>query len=185
MNPGRLTFSLNVTLDGCCDHREGIADDELHDHFTQLIGNAGALLYGRNTYELMEAYWPAVARDEQAARADREFAVELDTIPKYVVSTTRHEFPWHNSFHVKGDLVEAVTRLKQSTPAGVLVGSPMLGAALERLGLIDDYHLVVHPVLAGHGPHLFEGLDRSRRLELVSTKRLASGVTATHFRKAG
>jgi dihydrofolate reductase len=179
---GRLTFSLNVTLDGCCDHREGIADEELHDHFTKLIDEAGALLYGRKTYELMEAHWPAVARDEKASRSHRDFARMLDAIPKYVVSASRRDFPWTNSFHVEGDLVEAVTQLKARTPQGVLAGSPMLGAELERLGLVDEYHLVVHPVLAGHGPYLFAGLDRSRRLEVISTTRLKSGVTAMQLR---
>ncbi len=183
MSPGRLTFALNVTLDGCCDHREGIADDELHDHFAQLIGGSGAMLYGRTTYELMEAHWPAVARDENARRADREWARKLEDMPKYVVSASRRDFPWHNSFHLEGDLREAVARLKDTTPQGVLVGSPMLSAALERLGLIDEYHLVIHPVLAGHGPYLFEGLERSRHLDLVSTTRLTSGVTAMHFRR--
>jgi dihydrofolate reductase len=180
---GRLTFGLNLTLDGCCDHREGIADDELHDHFTQLIGAGGAMLYGRKTYELMEQYWPAVARDENAPRADREWARKLEDMPKYVVSASRRDFPWNNSFHVEGDLLEAVTRLKERTPRGVLVGSPMLGAALERLGLIDEYQLVIHPVLAGHGPYLFQGLERSRQLDLVSTRRLTSGATAMHYRR--
>ena len=182
-NVGRLTFALNVTLDGCCDHRERIADDEMLDHFTQLIGAAGAMLYGRKTYELMEEYWPAVARDEKASRADREWARKLEDMPKYVVSASRRDFPWNNSFHVEGDLLEAVTQLKERTPQGVLVGSPMLSAALERLGLIDEYHLVIHPVLAGHGPYLFQGLERSRHLDLVSTTHLKSGVTAMHYRR--
>lgn len=182
-NAGRLTFALNVTLDGCCDHREMVADDELHDHFTRLIGAAGAVLYGRTTYELMEAYWPAVARDETASRADREWARTLEDLPKYVVSASRREFPWSNSFHLEGDLREAVTQLKVRTPQGVLVGSPMLSAALERLGLIDEYHLVIHPVFAGHGPYLFQGLERSRHLDLVSTTRLTSGATAMHYRR--
>ena len=180
---GLLTFVLNVTLDGCCDHREGIPDDEMLDHFTQLIGAAGAMLYGRTTYELMEDAWPPVARDEKAPRAMREWARRLEDMPKYVVSTSRRDFPWNNSFHVEGDLREAVTRLKERTPQGVLVGSPMLSAALEGLGLIDEYHLVVHPVLAGHGPTLFQGLERARRLDFVSTTRLKSGVTATHYRR--
>ena len=166
---GLLTFALNVTLDGCYDHREGIADDELHDYFTQLMDAAGAMLYGRTTYELMEALWPAVARDEKAPRATREWARKLEAKPKYVVSASRRDFPWNNTFRVEGDLHEAVRQLKEKTPRGVLVGSPMLSAALERLGLIDEYRLVVHPVLAGHGPTLFQGLERSRRLELVST----------------
>ena len=180
---GLLTFGLNVTLDGCCDHRVGIADDELHDYFTQLMDEAGAMLWGRATYELMESAWPAVARDEKAPRAMREWARKLEAKPKYVVSATRRDFPWNNTFRLEGDLREAVTQLKKKTPRGLLVGSPTLSAALERLGLIDEYRLVVHPVLAGHGPTLFQGLERSRRLELVSTKRLKSGQMALHYRR--
>jgi dihydrofolate reductase len=180
---GLLTFALNVTLDGCDDHREGIADDELHDYFTELMDAAGAMLFGRTTYELMEDAWPAVARDEQAPRASREWARKLEAKPKYVVSASRHDFPWNNTFRVEGDLHEAVRQLKEKTPRGVLVGSPTLSAALERLGLIDEYRLVVHPVLAGHGPTLFQGLERSRHLDLVSTHRLQSGVMAMHYRR--
>jgi dihydrofolate reductase len=180
---GLLTFGLNVTLDGCYDHREGIADDELHDYFTQLMDAAGAMLWGRVTYELMESAWPAVARDENAPRAMREWARKLEAKPKYVVSASRRDFPWNNTFRVEGDLREAVTQLKEQTPQGVLVGSPTLSAALERLGLIDEYRLVVHPVFAGHGPTLFQGLEPSRRLELVSTKRLKSGQVAMHYRR--
>ena len=183
---GLLTFGLNVTLDGCCDHRVGIADDELLDYFTELMDAAGAMLWGRITYELMESAWPEVARDENAPRATREWARKLEAKPKYVVSSSRRDFPWNNTFRVEGDLHEAVRQLKEKTPQGVLVGSPMLSAALERLGLIDEYRLVLHPVLAGHGPTLFQGLEPSRQLELVSTKRLKSGVLALHYRrKAG
>jgi dihydrofolate reductase len=180
---GLLTFGLNVTLDGCSDHREGIADEELHDYFTQLIGDGGALLYGRTTYELMESYWPAVARDENAPRSDREWALALEAIPKYVVSSSRTDFPWNNTIRVQGELHEAVRQIKEKTPKGVLVGSPMLGTALEQLGLIDEYRIVVHPVLAGHGPTLFQGLARSRRLEVISTKQLKSGAMALHCRQ--
>ena len=180
---GLLTFALNVTLDGCYDHREGIADDELHDYFTQLMDAAGAMLYGRITYELMENAWPAVARDEKAPRAMREWALKLQAKPKYVVSASRRDFPWDNTFHVEGDLREAVSQLKDKTPRGVLVGSPALSAALERLGLIDEYRLVIHPILAGHGPTLFQGLERSQRLDVLSTQRLKSGVMAPHCRR--
>jgi dihydrofolate reductase len=180
---GLLTFALNVTLDGCIDHREGIADDELHDYFTELMDAGGAMLFGRTTYELMEGAWPAVARDEKAPRASREWALKLEAKPKYVVSASRRDFPWANTFHIEGDLHEAVTQLKERTPRGVLVGSPMLSAALERLGLIEEYRIVVHPVLAGHGPTLFQGLEASRRLDLVSTHRLKSGVMAMHYRR--
>jgi dihydrofolate reductase len=182
---GLLTFALNVTLDGCCDHRMAIADDEMLRWFTRLMDASGAMLFGRTTYELMESAWPAVARDEKAPRAMREWARKLEAKPKYVVSASRRDFPWNNTFRLEGDLRGAVRQLKKKTPRGVLVGSPMLSAALERLGLIDEYRLVVHPVLAGHGPTLFRDLERSRRLELVSTKRLKSGVMALHYRKAG
>jgi dihydrofolate reductase len=182
---GLLTFAINVTLDGCCDHREGIADDELHDYFTQLMDEAGAMLWGRTTYELMENAWPAIARDEKAPRSMREWALKLEDKPKYVVSTSRRDFPWNNTFRIEGDLNEAVGKLKEETPRGVLVGSPTLSATLERLGLIDEYRLVIHPILAGHGPTLFQGLERARRLELVSTKRLKSGVMAMHYRPRG
>ena len=180
---GLLTFGLNVTLDGCCDHRVGIADDELHDYFTELMDAAGAMLWGRITYELMESAWPAVARDDNAPRAMREWARKLEAKPKYVVSTSRRDFPWNNTFLLEGDLRDAVTQLKEKTPRGVLVGSPTLGAALEKLELIDEYRLAIHPVLAGHGPTLFQGLERSRRLEVISTKHLKSGVMALHCRR--
>jgi dihydrofolate reductase len=180
---GLLTFAINVSLDGCCDHRAMIADDELLDYFTQRMGAAGAMLYGRITYELMEDAWPAVARDEKAPRAMREWATALEAKPKYVVSASRRDFPWNNTFRVEGDLHAAVRQLKDKTPAGVLVGSPALGVALERLGLIDEHRLVVHPVLSGHGPTLFQGLERSRHLEHVSTHRLKSGVMAMHYRR--
>lgn len=182
---GLLIFTLNVTLDGCCDHREGIPDDEMLDHFTQLMDSAGAMLWGRVTYEMMESVWPAVARDDKAPRAMRQWAQLLDAKPKYVVSSSRHDFPWNNTVRIAGDLQEAVAELKEKTPRGVLVGSPTLGAALERLGLIDEYHFVLHPVLAGHGPTLFQGMASSRRLELLSTNRFASGLMAMHYRRAG
>jgi dihydrofolate reductase len=182
---GLLTFGLNVTLDGCCDHRAGIADDELHDYWTQLMDAAGAMLWGRVTYEMMESAWPGVARDEEAPRATREWARKLEAKPKYVVSATRRDFPWNNTFRVEGELHEAVQQLKRKTPQGVLVGSPALSAALEPLGLIDEYRLVLHPVLAGRGPTLFQGLEPSRQLELVSTKPLKSGALALHYRRKG
>ena len=180
---GLLTFSLNVTLDGCIDHREMIADDEMLDYFTQLLEAAGAMLFGRTTYERLENAWPPVARDENAPRSTREWAQKLEAKPKYVVSASRHDFPWNNTVHIEGDLGEAVTELKKKTPQGVLVGSPMLSAALERMGLIDEYRIVVQPVLAGHGPTLFQGLHRSRQLELVSADRERSGIVAMHYRR--
>lgn len=180
---GLLTFGLNVTLDGCIDHTQGIVDDELHDYWTQLIDQSGAMLFGRNTYELMEGAWPAVARDEKAPRAMREWAQKLEAKTKYVVSGSRSDFPWQNTIKVEGDLSEALSALKTKTERGVLVGAPKLAAALEELGLIDEYRIVVHPIISGRGPTLFHGLSSARHLELLSTQRFKSGVLALHFRR--
>jgi dihydrofolate reductase len=180
---GLLTFGLNVTLDGCCDHRAGVVDEELHRYWTRLMDAAGGMLFGRRTYELMEDAWPQVARDPEADRASRAWAKKLEAKPKYVVSSTRREYPWANTHHVEGDLTRAVRALKKATPRGLLVGSPALAAELQRLGLIDEYRLLVHPVVAGHGPYLFSGLQPSSRLELVAARRLESGVVALHYRR--
>lgn len=180
---GLLTFGLNITLDGCIDHTQGIADDEMHDYWTQLMDESGAMLFGRVTYEMMESYWPAVARDEKAPRAERDWARKLEAKAKYVVSNSRNDFPWQNTVKVTGDLREAISALKAKTDRGVLVGAPKLATALEEMGLIDEYRLVVHPVISGRGPTLFHGLSGARQLELVSTKKFGSGAQAMHFRR--
>ena len=184
---GLLTFSINVTLDGCVDHQEGIADDETHAFYTRLLDACGAMLWGRVTYEMMEAYWPAVARgDEPAPPALRDWAVTLEAKPKYVVSSTRTDFPWTNSHPVAGDLRTGVQRLKDATPAGVLLGSGKLATALDRLDLIDEYRILVHPRIAGHGPTLYQGgLPGTRRLELISATPFRNGAVAMHYRRAG
>ena len=183
---GLLTFSLNVTLDGCVDHREGIADDETHAFFTRLLDESGAMLWGRVTYEMMESFWPAVARGElEAPAALREWAVKLEAKPKYVVSSTRNDFPWTNSHHLDGDLRTSVQKLKDAMPDGVLLGSGKLATELERLDLIDEYRLLVHPRIAGHGPTLHQGgLPSTRRLELLSVRALGCGAVALHYRRA-
>ena len=182
---GVLTFSINVTLDGCIDHREGIADDETHAVFTRLMDDHGAMLWGRVTYEMMEDYWPAVARGEvDAPPAIREWATKLEAKPKYVVSATRTDFPWHNSHAIAGDLRSNVQRLKDATPAGLLLGSGRLAAELDRLDLIDEYFFLIHPIIAGHGPTLYEsGLPGPRRLALVSARPLGNGAVAMHYRR--
>lgn len=183
---GLLTFGINVTLDGCVDHRAGIADDETHAHFTRLMDEAGAMLWGRATYELMEAYWPAVARGEvEAPPAIHAWAVALEAKPKYVVSSTRTRFPWTNSHHLAGDLRASVQALKDATPAGVLLGSGALAVALDRLDLVDEYRFLVHPRIVGRGPTLYQsGLPSARRLELISATPFRNGVVATHYRRA-
>lgn len=183
---GLLTFTINVTLDGCVDHQEGIVDDETRAFFTDLMDASGAMLWGRVTYEMMESYWPLVARGDVAAPpAMRAWADKLEAKPKYVVSTTRTAYPWTNSHHVAGDLRAGVQRLKDATPAGVLLGSGALATALDRLDLIDEYRFLVHARIAGHGPTLYQGgLPTTRRLTLVAATPLRNGAIAVHYRRA-
>jgi dihydrofolate reductase len=182
---GLLSFSINVTLDGCIDHQEGIADDETHAFFTRLMDENGAMLWGRVTYEMMESYWPAVARgDVEAPPAMREWARKLETKPKYVVSTTRKDYPWTNSHHIAGNLLTDIQKLKDATPNGVLLGSGKLATELDRLGLIDECKFLVHPRISGHGPTLYEGgLPGTRRLALISATPLRNGAVAMHYRR--
>ena len=182
---GLLIFSINITLDGCVDHQEGIADDETHAFFTRLMDESGVMLWGRVTYEMMEGYWPAVARgDMEASPAVREWAVKLEAKPKYVVSSTRKDYPWANSPHIAGDLRAGVQKLKDETSAGVLLGSGRLAAEMDRLDLIDEYKFLVHPRIAGHGPTLYQSWQSAtRRLELLSAKPLRNGALALHYRR--
>ncbi|WP_092665351.1 dihydrofolate reductase family protein [Agrococcus carbonis] len=184
---GLLTFGINVTLDGCIDHREGIADDETHAFFSALMDGAGAMLWGRVTYEMMEEAWPPIARGEvDATPAMVAWARKLEAKPKHVVSATRTSFPWTNSHRIAGDLRTGVQALKDATPDGVLLGSGRLATELDRLGLIDEYVLLVHPRIVGHGPTLFaDGLPSTRRLALRSAEPLRNGVIVTRYRRAG
>lgn len=182
---GLLIFTTNVTLDGCIDHRVGIADEETHAFFTRLMDETSAMLWGRVTYEMMESHWPVVARGEtDASPEEREWAVKLEAKPKYVVSSTRKEYPWENSRHVAGDLETAIRTLKDETSSDILLGSCKLAAGLDRMGLIDAYRFLVHPRIAGRGPKLYEsGLPAPRNLELISATPLSNGVIATHYRR--
>ena len=184
---GSLTFCINVTLDGCVDHEAGIADDETHAFFTRLMDQHGAMLWGRVTYEMMESYWPSVASGEvDAPLAERDWAAKLEAKPKYVVSSERQLFPWTNSHHIAGDLRDGVQRLMDATPGGVLLGSAKLAVELDRLNLIDEYRVLLHPRIAGRGPTLYQnGLSDLRRLELISASPMSNGVVAMHYRRGG
>src|SRR5262245_54605687 len=154
-----LRYSINVTLDGCCDHRAIIPDEELHRHHADNIAQADALLFGRATYEIMEAAWRPVA--QTGARPDwmEPFARTIDVAKKYVVSSTLDRVDW-NAELVRGDLGKAVQLLKRESGKGLFVAGVKLALALTELGLIDEYEFVVQPRLAGHGPTLFAGLSK-------------------------
>src|SRR5689334_16696758 len=179
-----LRYSINVTLDGCCDHRVMIADEDLHRHAMENIAQADALLFGRVTYEMMEAAWRAAART--GARPDwmadwgMHFARTIDAAKKYVVSSTLERVDW-NAELVRGDLGRAVQQLKREAGKGLLVGGVKLPLALAELGLIDEYEFVVQPRLAGHGPTLFAGLSKRVDLKLVSRLEFGSGAVAMRY----
>ncbi|HEX5642770.1 MAG TPA: dihydrofolate reductase family protein [Thermoleophilia bacterium] len=179
-----LRYSINVTLDGCCDHREGVADEELHRHAAENLGRADALLFGRVTYEMMEAAWrppaPAGARPEWMQPWMVPFARSIDAAKKYVVSSTLERVDW-NAELVRGDLGKAVRQLKREPGKGLLTGGVMLPLALAELGLIDEYEFVVHPRIAGHGPTLFAGLSQRIDLKLVGRLELGSGAVALRY----
>src|ERR1700726_4158609 len=169
-----LRYSINVTLDGCVDHREGFADEELHRHAAENLEQADALLFGRVTYEMMESAWRPPAGI--GARPDwmEPFARTIDAAKKYVVSSTLDRVDW-NAELVRGDLGKAVQELKQEPGKGLFVGGVKLPLALAELGLIDEYEFVVQPRLVGHGPTLFAGLSKRVDLRLVSRLEFGSG----------
>jgi dihydrofolate reductase len=179
-----LRYSINVTLDGCCDHRAVSTDEELHRYHAGNLARADALLLGRVTYEMMEAAWRPVA--QTGARPDwmeswmEPFARTIDAAKKYVVSTTLDRVDW-NAELVRGDLGKAVAQLKREPGRGLGVGGVKLPLALTELGLIDEYEFVVHPRLAGHGPTLLAGLSKHVDLKLVSRLEFASGAVAMRY----
>jgi dihydrofolate reductase len=182
-----LRYSINVTLDGCCDHRAIPADEELHHRAIEILNRADALLFGRVIYEMMEAAWRPPAGT--VARPDwmEGFAKTINAAKKYVVSNTLRadQVDW-NAELIRGDLPvgnleNAVQQLKQQPGKGLLVGGVKLPMALAELGLIDEYEFVVHPRLAGHGPTLFAGLSKHVDLKLVSRLEYGSGAVAMRY----
>jgi dihydrofolate reductase len=175
-----LRYSINVTLDGCCDHRAMIPDEDLHRHAAENVTQADALLFGRVIYEMMEVAWrqPAPA----GARPDwmEPFARAIDAARKYVVSSTLDRVGW-NAELVRGDLATAVRQLKREPGRGLFTGGVTLPLALAELDLIDEYEFVVHPRVVGHGPTLFAGLSHPLDLRLVSRQEFRSGAVAMRY----
>ncbi len=178
-----LRYSINVTLDGCVDHRAGSTDEELHRFWAEKLAQADALLFGRVTYEMMRAAWrwPANGlRPEWMPEWMEPFARTIDAARKYVVSSTLSQVDW-NAQLVRGDLAAAVEQLKRDSGRGIFVGLVNLLLALAELGLIDEYEFVVHPRLAGHGPTLFAGLSKPLDLKLVGRQEFSAGAVAMRY----
>ncbi len=178
-----LRYSINITLDGCCDHRAGSTDEELHRYWGESLAQADALLFGRVTYEMMEAAWRLPATGvwpDWMTDWMVPFAQTIDAAKKYVVSSTLDQVDW-NAELVRGDLGKAVQQLKEESGNGLFVGGVKLALALAELGLIDEYEFVVHPRLAGHGPTIFAGLSKYVDLKLVSRREFGSGAVAMRY----
>src|SRR5438105_6646337 len=177
-------YSINVTLDGCCDHRAIPADQDLHRHAAEYLNQADALLFGRVTYEMMESAWRRPA--PTGARPDwmELFAQTIGAAKKYVVSSTLDRVDW-NAELVRGDLGKAAQQLKREPGKGLFTGGVKLPLALAELGLIDEYEFVVQPILAGHGPTLFAGLSKHIDLKLVSRLEFGSGAVAIRYETRG
>ena len=175
-----LRYYINVTLDGCCDHRAIVPDEDLHRYAVENLVKADALLFGRVIYEMMEAAWRPPA--PTGARPDwmEPFARTINAAKKYVVSSTLDRVDW-NAELVRGDLGKAVQQLKRESGKGLFVGGAKLALALTELGLIDEYEFVVQPRLAGHGPTLFAGLSKRVDLKLVSRLEFGSGAVAMRY----
>jgi dihydrofolate reductase len=177
-----LRYSINVTLDGCCDHDAGIPpDEELHRHATENLARADALIFGRVTYEMMEAAFRPPGQAEAMPDWTAPFARTIDAARKYVVSTTLERVDWNAELLRGDDLGAAVEGLKREPGEGLFVGGVKLPLALAELGLIDEYEFVVHPRVAGHGPTLFAGLSKPLDLRLVNRVEFGSGVVAMQY----
>jgi len=181
----KVVFAINTTADGYCSHTDGIADEELHKYFTRLLRNASLILFGRTTYELMVPYWPDVARNQSESEATNEFARVFDALDVVVFSTTLKHVEGNNTRLVRANVAEELLALKQQPGKDIAVGSLSIASQLSARGLIDEYYFVVHPVIAGKGPRLFETVKPQERLllDFIGSDTFQSGVVALHYRK--
>ena len=182
----KLIFGINLTLDGCCDHTTGIANDEVHEYFAQLMRETDTLLYGRKTYELMVPFWPDIAKDHSGDKAMNDFADAFAAVNKIVVcSTTLDNVEGNNTSIIRGNLKEEVLKLKQQPGGNISTGGVDIPSQLIALGLVDEFHIVVHPIIAGAGRRFLDTTDlaESLQLKLVGSKVFESGHVALRYVK--
>lgn len=177
----KVVFAINITVDGCCGHESVVANDELHEYFTELLRDTDIEIFGRNTYHLMYPYWHDVAINQSESKATNEFARTFDLIPKIVFSTTLKSVQWKNTTLFRSNLQEEVLRLKQQPGKNISVGGLNIASQLAQSGLIDEYHFLIQPIVAGKGPRLFES-GKDFTLELVGSKTFQSGVVALRYK---
>lgn len=176
----KLIAAINMTLDGFCDHTAMTPGEDIHQHYTELLNDAGAILYGRKTFELMK-FWQPFLKNPSGKKSMDDFALAIDKIPKHVFSHTLKNVEWESATLANGDLKEEVLKLKQNTDKDILVGSRSLIIQLINLNLIDEFQLCVHPVIAGSGLPLFENVNDRTILKLLQTKTFGGGATILYY----
>ena len=177
----KLIAAINMTLDGFCDHTVMIADDELHQHYNELLSNADTLLYGRITYQLMESYWPTVVKNPTGNKPMDEFAVLIDNISKIVFSRTLKNVDWKNAKMAKKGIKDEVQEQILKEGKNILVGSPSLIVSCMKLNLIDEFQFCVQPVVLGKGLALFKNINYRINLKLIKTKIFSSGSIVLYY----
>ena len=176
----KLIAAINMTLDGFCDHTAGIPDDEIHQHYADLLSNADTILYGRITYQLME-YWRTLLENPSDEKSMNDFAIAIDKIPKIVFSHTLKDVEWDSARLSDQAIEEEVLELKQQSGKDILVGSRSLIIQLMKLNLLDEYQLCIHPVIAGTGLPLFENIKDRTVLKLIKTKTFSGGAVTLYY----
>lgn len=180
-----VIFAINLTLDGCCDHTRQLADDETHEHFTQLMQDVDLLVFGRVTYQLMVPFWPEVAKNQSMGQAENDFARAFDSKQKVVFSRSLDSTEDKNTRIIRTNLRDEILSLKQEPGKKILLGGVSLPSQLIELGLVDEFHFVVSPTIVGEGRRLLEGVGLREILQLkfVESKTLKSGCVALHYAK--
>jgi dihydrofolate reductase len=176
----KIIAALNMTLDGFCDHTAGLPDEEIHQHYTKLLGKGDSILYGRTTYQLME-FWRTLLENPSEEKSMNDFASAIDKIPKIVFSRTIKNVEWESATIAKHDLKDEVLELKQQSGKDIFVGSRSLIIQLIKLDLIDEFQLCIHPVVAGNGLPLFENINDKIIFKLVKNKTFNSGAVILYY----
>ena len=179
----KLIYLINVTIDGIADHNAVIADDELHDFYTNLLGTVDTVLFGLKTYKLMVSFWPNASSDPNTTKSELAFAEKFNSISKIVFSKTLLKAEWNNTTLVKNDIVEEVKKLKQQSGGNLSIGGISTALTLANAGLIDEFWFLVQPIIVGVGRQLFEGINTRHDLKFIESQKLKSGVIALHYEK--
>jgi len=179
----KLIYEINITIDGCAEHTTVIADEELHDFFTDLLGKTDTVLFGRKTYELMADFWPNARNDKRSTESMIKFADKYNAIHKIVFSKLLNKVDWNNTELIKGNAADEVLKLKQQPGKDLSIGGISLASSLMKACLIDEFWFLIHPIVAGKGRKLFEKFDKRADLQFIESTTFKSGVIVSHYKK--